>query len=81
MRASEIGTSNRIENWHPTANAKESPKSRMRRQFQITTSRGAYKVWATAIEVKTAPNVPQAAGISGGASQSVLLSIIAGEKQ
>src|SRR6059058_3862052 len=31
----------------------------MRRQFHKITSRGAYKVWATAIAVKIAPNAPR----------------------
>ena len=53
----------------------------MRRQFQTTTSRGAYKVCATAMAVKIAPNAPHAAPISGCANQSALARRMAGEKQ
>src|SRR5512132_28980 len=76
-----IGTKMMRENWHPTAIAKDSPSSRMRRQFHSTTSRGAYKVCATAIAVKTAPKAPHAAATSGGANQPELARRIAGEKQ
>src|SRR5579863_10631704 len=81
MKPSAIGTTMISENWHPTAKASESPRSKVRRQFHKMTAGGAYKVWATAMAVKIAPNVPHAAAISGCASHSVLLLSIAGEKQ
>ena len=81
MNASVRGTITISENWHPTARASESPSKMIRRQFHSTTSRGAYKVCATAIAVKIAPKVPHAAPISGCADHSVLARIIAGEKQ
>src|SRR5581483_997532 len=81
MKASAIGISHHSENCDPTASVNERPSSRMRRQFQSTTSRGAYNVCATAMAVKIAPNAPHAAPISGGADHSELLRITPGEKQ
>src|ERR1700722_12272714 len=81
MKASAIGSRIIKENWDPIAKASESPSSKVRRQFHTTTSRGAYKVWATAMAVKMAPNVPHAAPISGCAKYRVLLRSITGEKQ
>ena len=69
------------ENCEPTASASDNPSSTMRRQFHSTTSRGAYRVWATAMAVKIAPNAPQAAPISGSADQTALARMIPGEKQ
>jgi len=61
--------------------ASETPSSTMRRQFQSTTSRGAYKVCATAMAVKMVPNAPHAARISGSVCQPALACISEGEKQ
>src|SRR5215468_877843 len=70
------------ENCDPIARAIETPSRRILRQFQSTTSRGAYNVWATAIAVKIVPNVPQAAPISGGENpQNEVARMIPGEKQ
>ncbi len=70
-----------MENCEPTAMASETASNMMRRQFQRTTSRGAYRVWATAMAVKIAPKDPQAARISGSVCQTALAWIMDGEKQ
>src|SRR5207247_11384283 len=61
--------------------ASDNPSSRIRRQFQSTTSRGAYSVCATAIAVHTAPNAPHTPPISPRLCAPATLTIIAGEKQ
>ena len=81
MNASAAGIVITSENCVPTASGSESPSKRIRRQFQSTTSRGAYKVCATAIAVKMVPNAPQAAAISRCVNPSALPPIIPGEKQ
>src|SRR5579872_6423283 len=81
MNASATGARMTSENSQPMARESDNPRSRILRQFHNTTSRGAYRVCATAIAVKIAPNVAQAAPISGGATQSVLARRMVGEKQ
>ena len=81
MNASAAGTTTISENCEPTASASDKPSSMMRRQFHSTTSRGAYKVWATAMAVKMAPNAPQAAPTSGSANHRAQERTIPGEKQ
>ena len=81
MNPNSRGTTIVSSNCDPTANASETASSTIRRQFQSTTSRGAYKVWETAIAVKTAPKTPHAAPICGSADHSELLRITVGEKQ
>src|ERR1044071_7850557 len=61
-------------NCDPIASARETPSSRMRRQFHNTTSRGAYSVCETAIAVNTAPNVPQAPVIFGAVFTAIAVS-------
>ena len=68
MNARAAGTTTISENCEPTARASDSPNNTMRRQFHRTTSRGAYRVWATAMAVKMAPKAPQAAPTSGSAN-------------
>jgi hypothetical protein len=81
IRASVIGSRMTSENWQPMARVNDNPSRRIRRQFQSTTSRGAYKVCDTAMAVKIAPKEPHAAPISGCVSQSVLFRRMRGEKQ
>ena len=81
MNASATGTTTIRENCEPTASASDKPSSMMRRQFHSTTSRGAYKVWATAMAVKMAPNAPQAAPASGSANHRAQERRMPGEKQ
>src|SRR6266496_682406 len=76
-----MGAATSKENCDPIARAREIPSSKILRQFHSTTSRGAYKVWATAIAVKMIPKVPHAAPISGCANQSAVARMIPGEKQ
>src|ERR1051326_6208184 len=80
-KARAMGTTTSSENWDPTAMARETPSSTIRRQFQSTTSRGAYNVCATAIAVKIVPKAPQATTISGSVCQAALDWIREGEKQ
>src|SRR5437667_10169639 len=81
MNASVTGRTTISENCDPTASARDKPRSRMRRQFHSTTSRGAYKVCATAMAVKIVPKVPQTAPISGCATHNEVAQMIPGEKQ
>src|SRR5579859_1171444 len=80
-KARAMGTTTSSENCDPMAMARETPSSTIRRQFQSTTSRGAYNVCATAIAVKIVPNAPQVATISGSVCQTALAWISEGEKQ
>ena len=79
--AKAMGTTTTRENWEPTASTRDSASNKMRRQFHKITSRGAYRVWATAMAVKIAPNAPQAAPVSGSAEKTALARRMPGEKQ
>src|SRR6266498_692011 len=81
MNTSSTGTIMTWLNCEAIAKAREIPSRAMRRQFHSTTSRGAYKVWDTAIAVNTAPNVPHAAAMLGGENHKVLARITNAEKQ
>ena len=61
-----------MENCDPTAMLSEIPRSKIRRQFHSTTSRGAYSVCATAMAVKIVPKAPHAVAISGSVCHNAL---------
>src|SRR5947207_3211522 len=81
MNSRARGTTIISENWLPAARVNDSASRMIRCQFHNTTSRGAYKVWATAIAVNIAPNAPQAAGPSGCAAHKLLTRSTPGAKQ
>src|SRR5947199_10810194 len=81
IKPSSRGTTIASSNCEPTAKASETASNTIRRQFHRTTSRGAYKVWETAMAVNTAPNIPQTAPMCGCEYQSEPVRITVGEKQ